>query len=235
MVIQLAEQQFTLREYAQKALLSQEEERQRLSHELHDGTVQELVGIAQRLELCRGEMKSDPVRAKQRLDELRRLAQHTLNEVRQISNALRPSILQDLGLAAALQVLSYDLEDGMPGIRCVCRISDSSREERRLQPDMELAVFSVAQEALTNIRKHAQNATQVSMCLDLGEEEVVLEVNDNGRGGAQVDLGTLVRSGHLGYAGMYERARLFSGQVAMQSDPEMGTSVRMVLPLSVEH
>ena len=235
MVIQLAEQQLTMREYAQKALLSQEDERQRLSHELHDGTVQELVGIAQRLELCRGEMESDPVKAKQRLDELRRLAQHTLKEVRQISNALRPSILQDLGLAAALQVLGNDLEEGMPGIRCVCRISDGSREERRLQPDMELAVFRVAQEALTNIRKHAQNATQVSVCLDLGEQGVVLEVKDNGCGGTQVDLGTLVRSGHLGYAGMYERARLFGGQVAMQSDAEMGTSVRMVLPLSAEH
>ncbi len=160
MVIQLAGQQTTLRQYAQKALLSQEEERQRLSHELHDGTVQELVGLAQRLELCRGEMDSDPAQAKRRLDELRGLAQHTLNEVRQISNALRPSILQDLGLSAALQVLCADLERDAPGVTCSCQLSDSQEniqpgQTRRLAPEMELAIFRVAQEALTNIRRHA--------------------------------------------------------------------------------
>ncbi|MGZ6315946.1 MAG: histidine kinase, partial [Anaerolineales bacterium] len=216
MVIQLAEQQTTLRQYAQKALLSQEEERQRLSHELHDGTVQELVGLAQRLELCRGEMDSDPAQAKRRLDELRGLAQHTLNEVRQISNALRPSILQDLGLAAALQVLCADLERDAPGVACSCQLNDAEEtiqpgQTRRLAPGMELAIFRVAQEALTNIRRHAQDATEVCVELELGERGLELDVRDNGCGTGQPDINQLVRGGHLGYAGMYERARLFGG------------------------
>ncbi len=236
MVIQLAEQQTTLRQYAQKALLSQEEERQRLSHELHDGTVQDLVGLAQRLELCRGEMESDPARAKRRLDELRGLAQHTLNEVRQISNALRPSILQDLGLAAALQVLCSDLERDAPGVECTCRLNDSQAtisagQTRRLQPEMELAIFRVAQEALTNIRKHAQDATQVCVELELDEDRLELDVRDNGCGTGQPDLNQLVRNGHLGYAGMYERARLFGGKLEVVSAPESGTTVKMNLPL----
>lgn len=236
MVIQLAGQQTTLRQYAQKALLSQEEERQRLSHELHDGTVQELVGLAQRLELCRGEMDSDPAQAKRRLDELRGLAQHTLNEVRQISNALRPSILQDLGLSAALQVLCADLEREAPAVACSCHLNDSQEriqpgQTRRLAPEMELAIFRVAQEALTNIRRHAQDATEVCVELELGEGGLELDVRDNGRGTGRPDINQLVRGGHLGYAGMYERARLFGGTLEVESAPESGTRVRMNLPL----
>ena len=78
MVVQLAEQQSSLRQYAHKALLSQEEERQRLSHELHDGTMQDLVGLVQRVELCRSEMDRDPLLARRRLDELQGLLEQTL-------------------------------------------------------------------------------------------------------------------------------------------------------------
>ena len=228
MVIQLAEQQTTLRQYAQKALLSQEEERQRLSHELHDGTVQDLVGLAQRLELCSSEMERDPVQARRRLDELRTLAKHTLDEVRNISNALRPPILQDLGLSAALQVLCNDLEGQLPHVHCTCQLSGI---QRRLPPEMELAVFRVAQEALSNVRKHAQDAKHVSVSLEICEDSLLLEVKDDGLGSGQPDLGTLVRNGHLGYAGMYERARLFNGTLEVDSAPGSGTTVKMDLPL----
>ncbi len=227
MVIQLAEQQATLRQYAQKALLSQEEERRRLSHELHDGTVQDLVGLAQRIELCSTEMERDPLQAHRRLDELKALVQHTLHEVRNISNALRPSILQDLGLAAALQVLCRDLEGHLPGVHCTCQLNDT---QRRLQPEMELAVFRVAQEALNNIRKHARDAVHVNVRLEFQEDSVKLDVADDGSGSGQPDVAALVRGGHLGYAGMFERARLFGGKLEVDSGPDTGTSLRMILP-----
>ncbi len=228
MVIRLAEQQSSLRQYSQKALISQEEERQRLSHELHDGTVQDLVGLVQRLELCRAELERDPDLARRRLDELKMLSEQTLNDVRRISNALRPSILQDLGLPVALQALCDDLEQQMPGIHCTCVVSG---DPRRLAPEMELAVFRVAQEALTNVRKHAINAERVAVNLVFQEAEVQITIQDSGPGFATPDVRTLVRGGHLGLAGMYERARLFGGSLDIKPIPGEGTVVILQLPL----
>ncbi len=231
MVIQLAQQQAVVREYARKALLSQEEERQRLSHELHDGTVQDLVGLAQRLELCRSEMDSNPARARQRLDELRALSQETLAEVRRISNALRPSILEDLGLAAALRALCHELEQTMVGVRCDCRLDPDNLGNRRLPSDLELAVFRVAQEALSNIRRHAGRVATVCVSFRVMGDSAQLEVRDDGHGMGEPDFSQLVRDGHLGIAGMQERARLFGGKVEFSSEQEKGTSVRMILPI----
>ena len=231
MVVQLAEQQSSLRQYAHKALLSQEEERQRLSHELHDGTMQDLVGLVQRVELCRSEMDRDPLLARRRLDELQGLLEQTLGEVRRISNALRPSILEDLGLPAALQALCSDLQKQMPSIQCQCVVSGG---ERRLSPDLELAVFRVVQEALGNIRKHVRSATHVEVQMKFGENEIKTVVRNDGPIFPTPDVRSLVRNGHLGLAGMYERARLFHGELNIYSDPAKGTTVRLRLPCPPE-
>ena len=231
MVIRLAEQQGALRQYAHKALLSQEEERQRLSHELHDGTVQDLVGLGHRVELCRSEMERDPELARRRLDELQGLVEQTLGEVRRMSNALRPTILEDLGLPVALQALCSDLEKQMPSVRCSCAVSG---EQRRLPPDVELAVFRVVQEALVNIRKHASNAMDVQVELAFREEVVQAVIRNDGEALPDVDVRSLVRTGHLGLAGMYERARLFHGELNIVANPKGGTSVTLLLPTAVE-
>ena len=222
MVIRLAEQQNALRQYAQKALLSQEAERQRLSHELHDGTVQDLVGLVQRLELCQNEMESNPAAALHRLDELQVLARQSLEDVRRISNALRPSILQDIGLTAALQALCENLEEQMPGIACSCEIHGDGV---RLPPDLELAVFRVAQEALNNVRQHASSSSDVWVILEFGDEQLILSIQDDGPGFQVPDMKTLVRNGHLGLAGMYERAALFGGQIEVVSTPGQGAQI----------
>ncbi len=126
MVIRLADQQSTLRQFAHKALLSQEDERQRLSHELHDGTLQDLVGLAQRVELCRNELESNPQLASHRLDELHGLLEQTLADVRRISIALRPPVLEDFGLSIALDTLCKDLQQDKPALRCVYSLSGDS-------------------------------------------------------------------------------------------------------------
>ncbi len=231
MVVQLAEQQSSLRQYAHKALLSQEEERQRLSHELHDGTMQDLVGLVQRVELCRSEMDQDPLLARRRLDELQGLLEQTMGEVRRISNALRPSILEDLGLPAALQTLCNDLQLQMPSIQCQFMVTG---EERRLAPDLELAVFRVVQEALGNIRKHALSATHVEVQMDFCEDEIRTMVRNDGPAFVAQNVRSLVRDGHLGMAGMYERARLFHGELDISSDPATDTTVRLRLPCPPE-
>ncbi len=227
MVIRLAEQQGALRQYAHQALLSQEEERQRLSHELHDGTVQDLVGLAQRVELCRSELVRDPHQARRRLDELQGLVEQTLNDVRRISNALRPSILEDLGLPVALQALCSDLEKQMPSVRCECMVSG---KQRRLPPDVELAVFRVVQEALVNIRKHVPDATLVQVELKFQEGEIQAVICNDGATLPDLDVRSLVRTGHLGLAGMYERARLFHGKLDVTAVPGDGTKITLRLP-----
>ena len=229
MVIRLAEQQTVLRQYAHKALLSQEEERQRLSHELHDGTLQDLVGLAQRVELCRNELERDPQLARRRLDELHGLLEQTLGDVRRISNALRPPVLEDLGLTVALEALCKDLKQDKPTLECEYTVSG---EPRRLQPDLELAVYRVVQEALTNVRKHAQDASHVQVELIFGKDEIQARVKNDGAVFINQDMRSFVRSGHLGLAGMYERARLFEGTLDITSDPNKNTVVTLQLPCS---
>jgi two-component system sensor histidine kinase DegS len=231
MVIRLAEQQATLRQYSHMALLSQEEERQRLSHELHDGTVQDLVGLAQRVELCRSELERDPVLARRRLDELQGLVEQTLADVRRISNALRPSILEDLGLPVALHALCSDLEKQMPSIHCETAVFG---EQHRLPQDVELAVFRVVQEALVNIRKHVPNALHVKVELTFREEDIQAIIRNDGMALPEIDVRSLVRTGHLGLAGMYERARLFHGELDITADPAGGTTVNLRLPTGSE-
>ncbi len=229
MVIRLAEQQSALRQYAHKALLSQEEERQRLSHELHDGTLQDLVGLVQRVELCRSELEIDLRLASHRLDELQRLLVQTLDDVRRISNALRPPVLEDFGLPIALDTLCKELKQEKPSIQCVYTVSGKTR---RLPPDLELAVYRVVQEALTNIRKHAQDASQVQVDLAFSDTEIQATVKNDGAVFANQDVNAFVRSGHLGLAGMYERARLFGGNLKITSDPRSNTLVALQLPYS---
>jgi signal transduction histidine kinase len=227
MVIRLAEQQATLRQYAIQVLESQEEERKRISRELHDETVQDLVGLVQRIELCRSAMQRDPTAARQRLDELQSLVEGALADMRRMSNDLRPFILEDLGLSAALQAVSEESAQYLPAARFHCEIVG---DERRLAAELELTVFRVVQEALTNIRKHTPGATQVNVTLYFEEWGVLVTVEDNGSGFQSPDIQTLARHGHLGLAGMYERANLFDGELSITSAPGEGTTITLHLP-----
>ena len=155
-VTNMNEQQNALRQYAGQALRSQEAERQCISRDLHDQTVQDLVGLSQRLELCRSAMVRDPVSARRCLDELLDLTGRALSEVRRMSNDLRPFVLEDLGLAAATQHLCDTLVVELPDVQIDCVVLG---KERRLNPEQELIAYRVIQEALSNIRKHARSST----------------------------------------------------------------------------
>jgi signal transduction histidine kinase len=231
MVISLAEQQTVLRQYAHKALLSQEEERQRLSHELHDGTLQDLLSLSQRIELCSNELERNPLQAQHRLNELHRLLEQTIDDVRRISHALRPPILEDLGLPVAVEALCQDLKQEKPDLQCEYSLIG---KPERLPPDLELAIYRVVQEALVNIRKHAQEATLVQVELKFDETEIQTVIKNNGSVFNNQDIRTFVRSGHLGLAGMYERARLFGGSVDILSDQDKFTVITLRLPYPQE-
>ncbi len=226
MVARLGEQQAVLRRYALQVLAGQEEERLRLSRDLHDQTVQDLVALTQRLELTADELDT-PVAAKARLAGVQELARDTLAEVRRMSRDLRPFVLEDLGLAAALDVLVRDLGAAMPGAHVGCEIVGHAT---RLSPELELTVYRIAQEALNNVRRHAADATRVNVALFYEDWGVQLMVEDNGRGFVTQDTASLVRDGHLGLAGMAERAKLFGGQMEVTSAPGEGTTVGLRLP-----
>lgn len=224
MVIRLAEQQATLRRYAIQVLQGQEEERRRISRELHDETVQDLVGLVQRIELYRGALEQNPETARRRLDDLQSLAEQAVADVRRMSNDLRPSILEDLGLSAALQALSDELAHDLPQARAHCEIVG---DERRLAPELELTVFRVVQEALNNVRKHARSATQVHVTLYFESWGVLVTIEDDGPGLQTLDVHALAREGHLGLAGMIERAQLFGGEIDITAAPGEGTTISL--------
>jgi signal transduction histidine kinase len=149
--------------------------------------------------------------------------------VRRMSNDLRPFILEDLGLRAALDLLVEELADELENARMHVEIVG---DERRLAPELELTVFRIVQEALTNVRKHARDATRVNVTVYYEDWGVLAMVEDNGPGFEGADPADLIRSGHLGLAGMTERAQLFDGVLEVTPAPGRGTTVELRLPSS---
>jgi signal transduction histidine kinase len=227
MVIRLAEQRATLQHYAMRVLESQEEERKRIARDLHDETVQDLVAVMQRLELWRGAMDDQPAQSTKWIEELDLLVRGALADVRRMSNDLRPFVLEDLGLRAALEYLTEEVQLELEAVQIHTEIVGS---ERRLPPELELTVFRIVQEALTNVRKHARNASRVNVTLYYEDWGVLVTVEDDGPGFEAADAADRIRKGHLGLAGMAERAQLFDGGLEVTSSPGRGTTVQLRLP-----
>jgi two-component system NarL family sensor kinase len=207
-----------LKRLAQQVVESQEKERARLSRELHDGISQMMVSVKLLLEsaLMRFERSEARVPAAEAAlaTSLARLSD-TLREVRRISHALRPAMLDDLGLAAALQQLTRELSE-QAGIEI--GFTQIAHTHATLLPDaVNTVVFRIAQEALTNIVRHAQ-ASRASVSLDVSAHAVTLSIADNGRGfdveRALADL----RAG-VGLRNMRERVDSLGGSLSLVSQP----------------
>jgi two-component system sensor histidine kinase UhpB len=205
------------RESGRRALLVQEHERRRIARELHDEVGQTLTGVMLQVE---GLAATIPEPLREQLDELRETARAGTEEVRRIASRLRPEALEDLGLQSALSALATAFNEQ-------ARV----RVERRLDPalplseEQELVVYRVAQEALTNVARHA-DASQVQLWLEHTEEDVVLTVRDDGQG---LDSDAM-RSSH-GISGMRERAMLIGAQLTLTEPPGGGTQVQLSIPL----
>ncbi|GAP14357.1 histidine kinase [Longilinea arvoryzae] len=223
------EQRESLRKYAMKILETQEEERKRISRELHDETVQDLVGLSQRLELCHTAIVKDPQAARIRLRELQTLINRAIIDVRRMSNDLRPLILEDLGLAAAARMMCRALEQDLPTAEVDFEVIGPSY---RLPSELELVTFRVIQEGLNNIRKHARSATHIEVTIEFKEDDLEARIIDNGPGFEVVKPANLMQQGHLGLAGMAERISLFDGSLEIISTPGAGCCVKLLLPYS---
>jgi two-component system, NarL family, sensor histidine kinase UhpB len=210
------------RESAHRALAAQESERLRIARELHDEVGQTLTAVALRAERAAGELPEQAqAQAQARaLGEIVATVHHSLDDVRRIARELRPEALDDLGLIDALISLCLRME--RQGARRVLR--ELQGPLPTLSPEVELVIYRVAQEALTNAFRHA-DASQVRVALERTQEDViVLRVTDDGRG-----LPTPMPAGVTGLAGMRERAILIGGQLEIDSPPGAGVEVRLTV------
>jgi signal transduction histidine kinase len=217
-----------LRELVGRLQLAQEEERRRISSEVHDGLVQVAASAHQHLQTfadCYAPASPGPRAA---LDRAVELVQRTVREARRVIAGLRPTALDDFGLATALQLEVEALRaEGWP-VSYEADLGDG-----RLPPTIETALFRVAQEALTNVRKHAGH-TQVALSLQRRGPLVRLEVRDWGRGLGASGQPDGARPGErVGLLGMRERVALLGGRCAAEGRPGAGTRVVAEVPLPV--
>jgi two-component system sensor histidine kinase UhpB len=204
------------RESGRRALSVQESERRRVARELHDEVGQTLTAMLLQVE---GLATAVPESAQAQLDELRETARTGAEEVRRIAQRLRPEALEELGLQAAMLAL-------LDGVAAQARLRTHHQIERDLplNPEDELVVYRVAQEALTNVVRHAQ-ASNVSLSLSADDGAVVLRIGDDGRGIAPELLDS-----SYGIRGMRERALLIGATLDVRSRLGEGTTVELVVP-----
>ncbi|MBA7595461.1 hypothetical protein ES703_02424 [subsurface metagenome] len=213
--------------YLQKILVAQEEERKRIARDLHDDTSQSLLLLTHQLDAIASDPKNkltEPVREK--LNQVYNLAVDTLGSLRRYAQDLRPAILDDMGLVAALEWMADKLitEDGID--------TDVQLDIQRqdLPHEVQLVLFRIGQEALGNVKRHAE-ASKVVIRLESRAGEIKMTIVDNGKGLAQIQVSDLSSAGKLGIMGMRERAQLLGGTLSIESELGKGTAVIVMIPL----
>lgn len=203
-------------------LTAQEEERTRIARELHDDTAQALTSVLVRLRLL--ERSAEDKRLRSGLAELRDLTVETLEGVRRLAIDLRPPMLDDLGLEAAIQSHVQDFSR-----RWQINVNFTSSGLGRLPPNVELVLYRIVQEALSNVAKHA-SASRVETRLSRKGRTLRLLVKDDGCG-FDVEAAKGSRQSGLGLFGMEERLALIGGTLRVESSPGKGTRLSAEVPL----
>jgi PAS domain S-box-containing protein len=219
----LHESERSLRDLSLHLLRSQDDERRRIGRDLHDSLGQYLAAMKMHLELL---ARSCPAEA--HLSEAIRLTDESIKEVRTLSYLLHPPLLEESGLASAVQWY-------LDGFSSRSQINISFEKDPifpRLPRDLELAMFRILQEALTNVHRHSGSRT-AEVRLSIRDETVVLEVEDQGSGIDPQILERLRNQGALGIGlrGMTERMLQLGGQLEVESEPQHGTLVTAIAPL----
>lgn len=214
----------------QHALTAQEEERKRIARELHDETSQALTSLTLNLQAAITKAETDGVEDADFIGKLRKiqsLAVHTQNEISKLMKELRPTLLDELGLPAAISRYAKDSLESL-GTKV---FTEFEGMEERLPTEVEVTLFRIAQGTVGNILEHAE-AKNVSISLECNASECVLEVKDDGKG-FDVNKITKVDKGGRG-AGLFtmkERARLVGGACNIRSQPGKGTRIAVKIPL----
>lgn len=230
---QVVQSQQDLARAHQKLLRSREEERRRLAHELHGGSLQRLLGLSYRVVALRRQVSLGEPLDPQSLETVRTHLLDIVSQLRQMISGLYPAGLEELGLFAALDGYIARLKrthtNDLPVIDY-----DLTGDETFLPDDVAICLFRVAQEAMCNTLKHAK-ATHVTLRIRLVCDQANLWFQDNGRG-FQVpsQLSNLTQQDHFGLVGMSEQVEWVGGTVAIQSQPHTGTSIAVSIPLSAQ-
>jgi signal transduction histidine kinase len=204
-----------------------EEERKRIAREIHDELGQALTGLKMEIHLLdrqikNGEYQMRSAEVSDKMGDLSEMIDTTIVSVRRIATELRPPVLDDLGLIAAIEWQTQDFQR-RTGINCVL---SANVDDIELDAEYTTAVFRIFQETLTNITRHAE-ASKIIVNFKKLNERLVLRVEDNGKG-IQADLNT---NGSLGILGMRERARNIGGELEVLNGAENGTIVLLNVPL----
>jgi signal transduction histidine kinase len=210
--------------YLQQATRAQEEERKRISHELHDDTIQALVVLSRQLDALSSD-KGVSEENRHRLEELWQKTDDILKGVRRLSQDLRPAALDRLGLLPALEWLASNVTE-YSGIATRVNVVG---EERQPPEETAVAIFRIVQEALRNVWRHS-GATSAEITVEFDNNKTRITITDNGQGFELPDnLGDIAKNGKLGLTGMQERAQLVGGTLTIQSQPGRGTSITVEL------
>lgn len=220
-----------LRSLPQRIIKAQEAERSRIAQELHDGINQLIASVKMRLRKVEGSLPDLKPAAREILSRCDRLLVKVLEENRRIAHNLRPTDLDNLGLAAACTSFCNDIQT-RTNLQFQCRITSP---RRRLPPVVELHLFRIVQEAINNIEKHAKAKT-VKLQLRFVGNFVVLKIQDDGQGFEAKAINLRKRSRHgLGLTNMRERALSLGGTYEIESTPDHGTCIIVRVPVTAAH
>lgn len=213
-----------LRERITQVTLAQEEERRRISRELHDGLGPSLAAIVNKLRSCQYMVRADPHQAESELDEVTKSLKGHIQDVRHLIYDLRPLAVDQLGLVGAVQqqLERFGEETGIQAF-------SSMSEDIALDPLAEVTVFRVIQECLSNVQRHA-NASQVEVMLQATKNGLEVSVQDNGQGFDPHKVVSGSNGEGVGLLSMRERAELVRGRLSVRSSPGNGCQVVLYVP-----
>jgi signal transduction histidine kinase len=225
---EIEQQAESLKTLAVRLLALQDEERRRIARELHDSAGQLLAGAIMSLDATMKDIRSGRPPAMDMMEECRELLMQLTAEIRTMSYLLHPPMLEEAGLAVALEVYTQGIQS-RSGLKVTL---DVPPDFRRLPAEFELAMFRVVQECLTNVHRHSGSDSAHIRVADRGEE-IVLDVEDQGRGMPSQKLLELQKhGGGVGTQGMRERVQNYGGQMEINSSAK-GTRVRFRFPVPV--
>ncbi len=219
-------QEENVRAYLQQITRTQEEERKRIARDLHDDVSPDIIILIQKLDNLVSAPRTKLATLRSNLEEVREQAVKALESLRATAQGLRPRIIDDLGLVAALEWIAEGLERDQK----IQVDVETKNMKTALSPEAQILLFRIAQEALNNIRKHA-GASRVSIKLESKDDSIRMTVTDDGRGfTAPERIEGMVSAGRLGLMGMHERARLLNGTLHVKSVPDRGTELTVDIP-----
>jgi len=207
---------------------AQEEERKRVAREIHDGPAQSMANLVLRTEICEKMLEKQPEGLRQELISLKEMVRSSLQDVRKIIFELRPMMLDDLGIIPALKRYIADFQQ-KNGVAVEFEAINNNRI--RLGSALEITVFRIFQEALSNVSKHARAAT-VSVYLEQAEGRINLRIKDDGQGFALAQAMDMGKGKSYGLLGMRERVELMQGELKIITRPGEGTDIFASIPLT---